>query len=244
MPYRFATQDADYSDFAGGRVLYSLPGMPAFPVRLAREMFLRAWAALGSPQRLTLYDPTCGGAYHLSALGLLQGAQIEAIYASDVDERAVALAQRNLGLLAPAGLERREGEIRALLESYGKESHQAALRSVDVFRSRLQDAAPIPTQVFAADALDAEQMRRGLDSARVDLALADVPYGQHSAWQMAVGEDRPPLWRLLDALRGVLAAGALVAIAADKAQKPAHEGYARVEQFQVGKRRVTLLRVL
>ncbi len=243
MAYRYVTQHEDYSDFAGGRVLYSLPGMPAFPVRLAREMFLRARAALGNPERVTIYDPTCGGAYHLAALGLLHGAQIEAITASDVDEGAVALARRNLDLLAPGGLAQREGEIRALLEAYGKESHRAALRSVDVFRRLLAESGPILTHTFPADALDVEQMRRGLDGARVDVVLADVPYGQHSTWQVAAEDDQPPLWRLLDALHGALAPGALAVLAADKAQKATHEGYTRVQQFQVGKRRVTLLRV-
>ena len=31
MPYQFATQDKDYSDFSSGRVLYHQPGTPAFP---------------------------------------------------------------------------------------------------------------------------------------------------------------------------------------------------------------------
>ena len=31
MPYQFATQDKDYSDFSSGRVLYHQPGAPAFP---------------------------------------------------------------------------------------------------------------------------------------------------------------------------------------------------------------------
>ena len=46
MPYLFATQDQDYADFASGRVIYNAPGMPAFPVRLASEMFQRARALL------------------------------------------------------------------------------------------------------------------------------------------------------------------------------------------------------
>jgi antitoxin HigA-1 len=31
MPYRFATEKNDYSDYAGGHVFYGTPGQPAFP---------------------------------------------------------------------------------------------------------------------------------------------------------------------------------------------------------------------
>ncbi len=74
MPYLFATEDKNYMDYASGRVIYNLPGLPAFPVRLASEIFLRAVRHLNlktSHQRIVLYDPTCGGAYHLTALGML-----------------------------------------------------------------------------------------------------------------------------------------------------------------------------
>lgn len=247
MPYLFATQDQPYTDFASGRVIYNAPGMPAFPVRLASEMFQRARALLPGAGRLVVYDPTCGGAYHLAALGLLHGAHIGAILASDVDEAALKTARRNLGLLIPAGLDRREAEIRALLEQYGKDSHREALRSVAVFRQYLEQAAPIATRAFAANALDAGEISAGLAGQRVDLVLADVPYGHLSQWRTPVNppEDaarQTPLWHMLDALLAVLPSGALVAVALDKSQKAAHGGYRRVEHFQVGKRRVALLR--
>ena len=89
MPYHYATVDLDYSDYSGGRVLYSLPGYPAFPVRLATEIFQRAQKILGLSRPLTFYDPTCGGAYHLTALGFLHGGSLRAILASDVDDIAL-----------------------------------------------------------------------------------------------------------------------------------------------------------
>ena len=41
MQYRYAREQTDFSDFSSGRVFYSLPGHPAFPVRLAGEIFQR-----------------------------------------------------------------------------------------------------------------------------------------------------------------------------------------------------------
>lgn len=245
MPYLFATQVHDYTDFASGRVIYNLPGTPAFPVRLASEIFQRARALVPGAARLAVYDPTCGGAYHLIALGLLHAAEISAILASDVDERALDTARRNLGLLTPTGLDQREAEIRAMLAQYAKESHREALGSIDVFRRYQQQAAPVQTRVFPANVLDAAEVRAGLAGQRVDLVLADVPYGQLSQWRAPAGGPadavQPPLWRMLDALLPVLPAHAVVAVAADKAQKVVHEGYRRADYFQVGKRRVVLL---
>jgi hypothetical protein len=246
MPYKFATEDQDFSDFAGGRVLYSLPGLPAFPVRLASEIFQRMLARLpGRPEkRLTLYDPTCGGAYHLAALGLLHGKAIGTIIASDIDPRALELAQRNLGLLSTDGLKRREQEIWRMLDQYGKESHAGALSSAAALKARLEGVSPIRAHVFHADALDRSAIQNGLAGEAIHLVISDVPYGHLSAWHQ--GEEATPgangpIWRMLDALLPALTDDALVAIAADKSQKIAHEGYRRVERFQIGKRQVSLL---
>jgi hypothetical protein len=47
---------------------------------------------------------------------------------------------------------------------------------------------------------------------------------------------------MLDALLNVVSSSSIVAIASDKRQKALHERYQRIEQFQAGKRRVTILR--
>jgi pimeloyl-ACP methyl ester carboxylesterase len=100
MPYRFAKESQDYTDYASGRVFYGLPGHPAFPVRLVSEIFQRCLAirkAWGVSAPCVLYDPCCGGAYHLSVLAYLFWQRINSIIGSDVDERALALAARFLG---------------------------------------------------------------------------------------------------------------------------------------------------
>ena len=242
MTYRFATEDRDYSDFAGGRVLYSLPGMPAFPVRLASEIFQRAAERLPKETGgLTIYDPTCGGAYHLTALGFLHGELIRAVIASDVDEEALALAERNLGLLSESGLAKREAEIRRMLAEYGKESHADALRSLETLGKLQQSQPEIRVQRFAADALNPEQVAAGLAGEKVDLIISDVPYGRLSGWQGETGQGYSAIHQMLDAVRGALKPHSVVAIAADKSQTITNPAYRRVGRFQVGKRRVVLL---
>jgi tRNA G10 N-methylase Trm11 len=244
MQYKYTTEQADYSDLSSGRVFYSLPGHPAFPVRLASEIFQRCLAHRGVAEPAALYDPCCGAAYHLSVLAYLHGQGIRAIIASDIDEKAVALAKRNLGLLSTQGLENRITEISNMLEQYGKDSHRDALRSALALKEKIFNRKhPIETRVFQASAVDAQTISHNIAPRSVDIVFTDVPYGQHSRWRDAQGsEPTDPLRSMLDALLGILSPASIVAITSDKQQKAAHEAYQRLEGFQVGKRRVVILK--
>jgi hypothetical protein len=196
MPYRFEIQDRDFSDYSAGRVFYGLPGYPAFPVRLAGEIFqrcraLRAAAGLVIP--CSLYDPCCGGAYHLVTLGYLYRSAIATITGSDVDEGALALAGRNLALLTVEGLDGRIAELERLLAEYSKPSHAEALAAARRLRAELlAPGAPsstlADTALFQADAADGPALRAGLAGRPVDLVITDVPYGRHTHWAGAAGD--------------------------------------------------------
>lgn len=246
MQYKYAIEQKDYSDYSSGRVFYSLPGHPAFPVRLASEIFQRCLAYREAIYHVstpaTLYDPCCGAAYHLSVLAYLHGEHVRAIIASDIDEPSVAVARRNLGLLHLDGLEQRMGEIANLLEQYGKASHHDALRSASVLKKRLSSAAhTLETRVFQANATDSKEISSNIKRRSVDIVFTDVPYGQQSYWRDSVASSNP-LNSILEALLGGLSSSAIVAIVSDKQQKVSHAGYERIERFQVGKRRIVILR--
>ncbi|MBN2503222.1 MAG: hypothetical protein JXB38_20765 [Anaerolineales bacterium] len=242
--YRYA-ENQNYEDFASGRVFVNAPGQPAFPVRLASEAFQRSlarWRAKGGDGRVTLYDPTCGGAYHLAVLAYLHWEDIGCIVVSDVDAEVLALAERNLGLLALDGLGVRIAEIERMLADYQKDSHAAALQSAQMFQTQLTEnlrSHKIETRLFQADATDPQVLETQLVGENIDIVFSDVPYGMYSHWK-AVG-DEPPVVQMLAALQPSLTAHSVVAIAADKGQKVAHPAYRRVERFNMGKRRITLL---
>jgi len=244
MEYKYAKEQQDYSDYASGRVFYSISGHPAFPVRLATEIFQRCMAhrqamyQIASP--CVLYDPCCGTAYHLSVLTYLHRQSIREIVASDVDEKAVSLAEKNLCLLNMVGLENRIAEIKSMLERYGKDSHKDALKSANILKTRLSQEHALVTKTFQVNILDKADLLQKLPSHSIDLVFTDVPYGQYSAWH---GPDvSNPLWSMLESLLAVLSSSSLVAVVSDKGQKATHESYQRIEQFQVGKRRTTILR--
>ncbi len=250
MQYKYVKEQPDYSDFTSGRVFYSLPGHPAFPVRLASEIFQRCMARRAAIYQnsspCSLYDPCCGAAYHLAVLAYFHGEHIREIVGSDVDEKAVAFAKRNLGLLGVAGLEKRIHEISALIEQYNKDSHKDALQSAYVLRDRLTALAgdhALETSVFQASATDRGKILSNIKPNSVDIVFTDVPYGQHSHWRDSdSNEVTDPLGSMLGLLLDILSPSSIVAIVSDKGQKALHEGYQRIEQFQIGKRRVVMLR--
>ena len=250
MQYKYVTESPDYSDLASGRVFYSLPGHPAFPVRLASEIFQRCLASRKTIYHdstpCTLYDPCCGAAYHLSVLAYLHRENLQEVIGSDVDEKAAALASQNLGLLGTAGLDQRIRELSKLFELYQKSSHKEALASAAILRSRISafsQEPPLITRVFQASAADRQAIIENVKAKSVDVVFTDIPYGQHSHWHgLDPSEATDPLKLMLDALMDVLSPSSIVAVVSDKRQKVSHPGFQRVEQFQIGKRRAVILR--
>jgi 23S rRNA (guanine2535-N1)-methyltransferase len=251
MPYRFAVERADYSDLAGGKVFESFPNSPFFPVRLASEIFQRCLeirARDGLNERITLYDPCCGGAYLLVTLTYLHWQHVGSVIGSDIDGDALELARRNLSLLTLEGLDNRVKHIESMIAQFGKASHVEALESAQRMKqqvARLQESHLITTSTHAADALNPAEVARNMNGRKIDVVITDVPYGNLSAWRnedTAPHAADDPIRQMLEALLPVLTPQAVVAICSDKGQKAANDHYQRVDHFQIGKRRITLLR--
>lgn len=240
MKYKFEVEKRDYSDFASGRVLYSAPSTTGFPVRLASEIMQRAFAILaqqGVDGPLRIYDPCCGGAFLLTTIGFLFPRQVGHLIATDLDPLVLEIAEKNLSLLSPEGLERRRRELESYAAAFGKDSHRAALESLERLRDRLgrrsiafscgqrdiTDLSPFPVQ-------------------DVDIIITDLPYGQLASWG---GEGGDPLESLFINCRRALKEGpAVLAIVADKRPRLKHEAFRRVDHFKLGKRQIALLQPL
>ncbi len=102
---------------------------------------------------------------------------------------------------------------------------------------------PLAAEVFQANATDRRALLNQIQPGSVDIVFCDVPYGLHSQWQGS-DEESNQIASMLAAILDLLSPASIVAIASDKQQKAVHEKYRRVEQFQIGKRRVALLRLL
>ncbi len=219
-----------------GNVLYGQKGIPNFPVKLAYELFNRALHYLDPKKNLSLYDPCCGGAYLLTTIALLQQGLLATMYASDINADVLSTAAKNLSLLTPQGLQKREREIQTLYQAYSKESHIKALSFFDQFYTLVdQNTETIQCDVFQQDILNPHNMQKAF---KADLVITDVPYGNLVSWSGKNGIDV-----LLDNVSKQIHSNSVVCIVSDRHQKRTNQRYRRLEKFKVGKRIVELLRL-
>lgn len=242
MEYVYEQVRHNYEDFSSGRVLLNAGGTTAFPVRLASELYLRAKSYL-PPERgeqpITVYDPCCGGAYLLTTLGLLHGQGIGRLVGSDIDGKAVELAKRNLAMANPEGIAERLAQLTALYAAFGKTSHKEAIESAERLQERIaRRNARIETVCFQADATGDRADYWNAGGQAADIVMTDVPYGNVVTWSSA---DADPLDSLLNQLVGVVRAGSVVVVVADKKQAIAHPAYKRLEKLKIGKRQAAIL---
>jgi 23S rRNA (guanine2535-N1)-methyltransferase len=251
MEYKYTQAHESYEMYAAGGVFYSAPGLTAFPVRLAVEVFRRCQAiraARGERGPAVVYDPCCGGAYHLATMAFFNWDQIAGIYCSDIDEDALGVAARNLSLLTPDGMDRRMAELTSLYQQHGKASHEAALKHAEQLRQHLAEAVrhhPLATHLFRADATDAAALAAALPGVKVDIVLTDIPYGRLAEWgagSQALLHGADPVHQLIESLLPVLSDNAVLAVAAAKKVKFAHDSYSRLARLQVGTRQIVILR--
>ncbi len=140
-------------------------------------------------------------------------------------------------------------EFEAMKIQYNKPSHTAASVSLQRLNNQLREfltVHQIRSQLFSADATDSQALTQELKGRQIDIVIADVPYGRQSNWQSTTKDpatNESLLWPMLNTLSAIIADNTIVAIIANKTQKCKHERYKRMDQFQIGKRRITLLQL-
>ncbi|GAA0731045.1 rRNA methyltransferase [Dactylosporangium roseum] len=241
MSYRHVVVKSDYTDLASGSVLHSAPGFPAFPVRLASEIFSRAMVLRGGDDPAVVWDPCCGGGYLLSVLGLLHRGAIASLVASDIDPAALQLARENLGLLDPAALDDRARALEEQAERFGKPSYlEAAAAARRLGTALAAQGGPLTAIVRRADVFDRAGLEAVVDGAAPDIVIADVPYGEQTTWSGSAGDAGVP--EMLTTVASVLTSGAVLAVSARGRKVPLGGVCRPVESFRVGTRAVALLR--
>lgn len=234
MKFAYSRADLPREDLASGKVLFSRPGLTAFPVRLASELFLRATSLLasgGRPPPYHFYDPTCGGGYLATVLGFLHGDQLRNVSMSDMSAEAVSVATQNAALLTPEGLSLRLRQLSSLIDLYGRPSHRTALQSGNqLFDLRRH----LPANVFQADVADVYLVAaRVAVLPPVDLVIADVPYGKRDHWRKGSHEHV-----LLTSLASINIP--VVVLATAKGAKFDHPGFERAGRYHHGHRTLWL----
>lgn len=232
MQYKYGLNQ-NYEDFASGRVLYSAPGVPNFPVRLIQEIYGRCLSYSKKKENIFLYDCCCGGGYSLTVLGLLNQDTLTRIVGSDIDHNILKTAENNLALLSSSGMNKRREELHELYESYHKEQHKEAGQSAERLMHLLIN--PIQTHIIQADAFHLEPLQ-GVP----DIIITDVPYGGLVQWQ----GNNETINEFIESLRTISGPNTIIAISMDKNQKITNEGLFRFERQNVGKRKFEILQFI
>ncbi|MDS2172383.1 hypothetical protein Q7C18_06720 [Nesterenkonia sp. CL21] len=240
MVYRYALARENYADLSTGRVLYSAPGFPAFPVRLASEIFQRALTLTqGGP--VTVWDPCCGSGYLLTVLSFLHRRNITRLLGTDLDPAALTLAQKNLNLLSEHGLEARSVELQERAERLGKPAYvEAAVAAQRLAHSLTEQGGPLPHTTGQADVFDPDQLQLTLGSHRPELVITDVPYGERTSWG---GSDKAAgIPGMLRALGSVLENNAVIAVTTRGRKVHVNDGPSPIASFKIGTRAVAFFR--
>jgi hypothetical protein len=239
--YRFDVHRRDYADLASGAVLHSAPGFPAFPVRLAAEMFLRGLALVGGRAPVTIWDPCCGTGYLVTVLALLHRRRVDQVIASDIDARAVTLARRNLRLLTGDGLGERAAELTGRADRFGKPSYAATAEAATRLARQLAGhGGDVPAVAGVADAFDSGQLVPVLGGRTPQLVITDVPYGEQTHWHgPAAGGGLPAMVR---AVAAVVPPETVMVVAARGRRVPLGAVAPPIERFKVGTRSVAIVR--
>ena len=239
MKYKYTVKE-DHSDLSSGRVLYSLPGASAFPIRLMSEIFQFCYEYLNTEDKVTIYDPCCGSAYHLTALGFLHADRINKMICSDISNDILNFAKKNLDLLSLKGIDERIAEIGKMSAEFKKDSHKEALKSAERLRNSILDNT-IETKSFSRNILSTETIKE-LNNEHIDIVFADIPYENLESWQGTEAEGNE-IEIMLENLLKIAKPDSLVVIASTKKQIVEHEKYSRIKKMTIGKRKITILTV-
>jgi hypothetical protein len=163
--------------------------------------------------------------------------------ASDINEDSLTHAQRNLSLLTVEGINRRICELTELVGLYSKASHREALENAVQFRYQVESRGNSPEiYYYKADILHHDCVDKLPQ--RPDIIITDLPYGNLVSWEANendAGDSETIIRAFLANLAAIAINPSIAAIVSDKKQNIKHEAFSRVEQFKVGKRKVTLL---
>lgn len=172
----------------------------------------------------------------MTVLGFLHGQNIQKIYASDIDEKVLEFAEKNLSLLTEIGMDKRISELKKFIGEYNKDSHKEALESA----YRLKDIVPtsLPTKVFQFDIIGKADLP--LEISQIDFVFADVPYGELTEWK-SLEDGKNPIQSFLDKIKSRLSERSVVAIALNKKQAISHDGFKKVKTLSRGTRKIVIL---
>lgn len=232
MDFKYVITDQNYEKYSAWRVLYGAHGAAPFPVRLIDEIFQRACELLGSAHNLKLYDPCVWSGYMMTIIWLLHWWMIEALDWSDIDEKMIEVAKKNLGLLSVVWMQKRIEELKEYVKLYGKQSHVDTIKDAELLLewvSKLQHNIQTQCRVQDIDTIKTDTT--------YDMVITDLPYGNLTSlhWNVDLHEVIEKLWSVLREW------GVLVLVSDKKQHFRDFSWQSFRKELSHGKRRITFI---
>ena len=234
MEYRYSPA-GNYEEYASGRVLCGGRGIPNFPVRLINEIFGRAISLMKDKERVRVYDPCCGSGFSLAVLGIARQAEIVRLLGSDVDERCVEAAGKNVALITRQGLTANRDRLLGK-EGLTEERRAELTASTERLLSFLGSDPP-ETAVFRHDILSGPP---ALPEA-ADYIFADLPYGNLTDWSSDREMPADAVAAFLTSVFAVLSRDGIVCVCGQKDLRIPAGPWRKVEKLRLGHRLAYLL---
>lgn len=177
-----------YSLLSPGYILEMSPKAPRFSPHAADQAFTFLIPNLASHTENVIYDPFCGNGIMLCVVSTLYRQKIGKIVLSDIREKRVRTAKKNIQICSVNDFHRYIGELEAM-----RASHRLAKRENNILRvsksfmdflSENQCIDPVQCLDFTADML-ADTPFDILRDDTVDIVLTDPPYEKICKWENA-----------------------------------------------------------
>lgn len=239
MEFKFERVKKDYSDFSSDKVLVNAPQTPAFPVRIASEIMSRCLSYLKSKSNISIYDPCCGAAHLLTVLGFLYSTNLNKVYGTDIDDKAIQYAHQNLNFLTSDGLMQKTRELKTrynnLSNTFNEKSIQSSERLAAMIRGSEKTQNNICCKRWDITSSTPPSFQR------VNVVITDLPYGNMTYWEGNKSDN--PINKMLSNIYEILdLENSIIAIISDKQQKIKHEKFFQIKRLKHGKRQFTFLK--
>jgi tRNA G10 N-methylase Trm11 len=136
------------------------------------------------------------------------------------------------------GIDNRIVELRKFIKEYKKNSHRDAFESAERLKQK-SGFLNIKIEEFQFNILSNVDLPKQVT--KIDIVIADVPYGKLSNWTGLKGGINP-IQASLDKIKNRLNNISIVAIVLNKKQEILYKGYTKIKSFKLTKRKIVLLK--
>lgn len=228
MAYKYILESNSLEYMSPWLAVHQLPWNPNFPIKITYDLFNRCLKYISKSKGLVVYDPCCWSWYLLLSLWVFFPDKVWWLYWSDINNKSLEIAAKNLSLLSRQWQSSRKLEI----EQWNKKNKVDSIHALEKIQTQLWKNST-KYEIFFRDILSWKTSRQ----VSPDLILADVPYNNMTSWEWT-----NPINILLSVLEENLKTWTIIAIIHNLPKKVIHDKYNKLEAYKIWKRKIVILK--